>query len=79
MSQEKREMIWSQYEKVECLGSGTYGEVFKAVNRKNQKAPPVAIKVLKNTDTRYEQFCVPYTSLREVTILKNLHHPCLAR
>ncbi|CCW60319.1 unnamed protein product [Phytomonas sp. EM1] len=58
------------YETLGILGEGTYGVVLKAVHRTTGKL--VAIKKFKQTDA---DDYVHKTSLREVRILKQLHHP----
>jgi len=42
------EGVWKNFDKLELLGEGTYGQVYKASNKKNNKL--VAIKLLKNLD-----------------------------
>ena len=52
------------------LGEGAYGSVFKARMLSNDLI--VAIKIIKITP---EDEGLPSTTLREITILKNLNHP----
>ena len=59
----------NDYEKISKLGSGAYGSVYKARMKKSQKI--VAIKRIKiNLDTEG----IPSSALREISILRNLHH-----
>ena len=59
----------NDYEKIEKLGSGAYGSVYKARCKKTQKI--VAIKRIKiNLDTEG----IPSSALREISILRNLRH-----
>lgn len=57
------------YEVVEKLGQGTFGVVQKAHQRKTKRV--VALKQLINHSAK-EGF--PITAMREITILKKLHH-----
>ncbi|CAD2216017.1 Protein kinase domain/Protein tyrosine kinase, putative [Angomonas deanei] len=58
------------YETLGVLGEGTYGVVVKARHRATRRL--VAIKKFKQSDENDEH--VRKTSLREVRVLKNLHH-----
>ena len=59
----------NDYQKIEKLGSGAYGTVYKALMKKNQKI--VAIKRIKiNLDSEG----IPSSALREISILRNLRH-----
>lgn len=61
----------SLYQKTECLlGEGTYGKVYKAIQRRTQRA--VAMKRMP-MDTDEEG--LPSTFLREIALLKVLRHP----
>tara|TARA_B100001121_G_C18583260_1_gene570809 strand:+ start:63 stop:974 length:912 start_codon:yes stop_codon:yes gene_type:complete len=55
------------YEKLEKIGEGTYGKVFKARDRRNG-----AIVALKKTRLEMEEEGVPSTALREVSLLQML-------
>ncbi|EGR34826.1 hypothetical protein IMG5_000530 [Ichthyophthirius multifiliis] len=60
-----------RYQKVEKIGEGTYGEVYKAKDLQNQEL--VALKKIKLEN---EDEGVPSTALREISILKELQqHP----
>ncbi|KZT00647.1 Pkinase-domain-containing protein [Laetiporus sulphureus 93-53] len=54
------------------LGEGTFGEVHKAVHR--TKGNAVALKRILMHN---EKEGMPVTALREIKILKALHHPCI--
>jgi len=60
------------YRKIEKLGEGSYGVVYKAVNTKTGEY--VAIKKIKSQNPD-EGVCP--TSLREISILKAIHHPAI--
>ena len=65
----EEESTKKDYEKIEKLGSGAYGSVYKAKCKKNQKI--VAIKRIKiSLDTEG----IPSSALREISILRNLRH-----
>lgn len=55
------------FEVTECLGEGSYGEVFKAINKK--KGEKVAIKMMHIPDLDLRQ------SLKEIAILKACQSP----
>lgn len=57
------------YTKTHKLGEGTYGAVFRAIDKSNNEV--VVLKVIKMDQ---EEDGVPANSLREVSILKNLNH-----
>ncbi|OHT01092.1 CMGC family protein kinase [Tritrichomonas foetus] len=62
------------YEKLERIGAGTYGVVYKAQNTQNKEI--VAMKRIK-FETREEGF--PTFVIREIALLKELKHPCIIR
>ena len=65
----EEESTKKDYEKIEKLGSGAYGTVYKAKCKKTQKL--VAIKRIKiSLDTEG----IPSSALREISILRNLRH-----
>jgi cyclin-dependent kinase 2 len=60
-----------KYEKIDKIGEGTYGVVYKA--RDTQSKELVALKKIKLEN---EDEGVPSTALREISILKELQpHP----
>lgn len=66
----RRERVSIQrYQKLEKLGEGTYGRVYKALDQKTNEH--VALKLVK-MDPADEG--VPATTLREVSVLKTLKH-----
>jgi len=63
------------YEKIEKIGEGTYGVVFKAKHIKDKEL--VALKKIKLEN---EDEGVPSTAMREISILKELQpHPNIVR
>ena len=60
----------SIFSKIENIGSGTYGEVYKGINNETQEI--IAIKKIK---IDLENEGIPSTALREITILRELNHP----
>ena len=60
----------NKYRKLEKLGEGTYGIVYKAQNLQTHEI--VAIKMIK---LEKEDDGVPSTAIREISLLKNLKHP----
>lgn len=64
-----------RYERMERVGEGTYGVVFKARDTLSQKT--VALKKIKLEN---EDEGVPSTAMREISILKELQpHPNIVR
>lgn len=59
-----------KYQKLEKLGEGTYGIVYKAQNLETGEF--VAIKKIR---LEKEDDGVPSTAIREISLLKNLKHP----
>ena len=62
------------YEKLEKIGEGTYGTVYKAKNTLNGQT--VALKKIKLEN---EEEGIPSTAMREISILKELDHPNVVR
>ena len=62
-------MSLENYEKQKKLGEGTYGVVYKAVDKRTGEA--VALKKIRLDQ---EEEGIPPTSLREISLLKELHH-----
>ena len=58
------------YEKIDKAGEGTYGVVYKARNKITKE-----IVALKRIRLESEEEGVPSTAIREISLLKELHHP----
>lgn len=58
------------YEKLEKIGEGTYGVVYKARNKKTGK-----LAALKKIRLESEEEGVPSTAVREISLLRELRHP----
>ena len=58
------------YQKQEKLGEGTYGVVYKAIDKRTGD-----VVALKKIRLEQEEEGIPATSIREISILKELHHP----
>mmetsp|Transcript_36736 Transcript_36736/g.87291 ORF Transcript_36736/g.87291 Transcript_36736/m.87291 type:complete len:248 (-) Transcript_36736:1261-2004(-) len=63
----------NRYKVIKQLGDGTYGSVWKAVNRQTNEV--VAIKKMKRKFYSWEE-CM---ALREVKSLRKLNHPCVVK
>ncbi|KAK8815191.1 hypothetical protein WA158_003403 [Blastocystis sp. Blastoise] len=63
----------SVYSKIQRLGEGTYGVVYKAKNNITQEI--VALKKIKINPSTTSASGFPITALREVNLLLSLHHP----
>ena len=63
-----------QYEKVEKIGEGTYGVVYKARDRATG-----ATIALKKIRLEQEEEGVPSTAIREISLLKELQHANVVR
>lgn len=59
-----------KYQKLDKLGEGTYGVVFKAKN--TETGDIVALKKIK---LEKEDDGVPSTAIREISLLKGIKHP----
>jgi len=62
-----------KYQKIEKLGEGTYGVVYKARNREAGPNRP-QIVALKRIRLESEEEGVPCTAIREISLLKELEH-----
>ncbi|KAJ3027188.1 UNVERIFIED_CONTAM: Cyclin-dependent kinase catalytic subunit [Siphonaria sp. JEL0065] len=62
--------VGEMYEKIEKIGEGTYGVVYKARDRNNGR-----IVALKKIRLETEDEGVPSTAIREISLLKELNHP----
>lgn len=60
--------MW-QYEKVEKIGEGTYGVVYKARDRSTNET--IALKKIR---LEQEDEGVPSTAIREISLLKEMQH-----
>lgn len=59
----------NEFKKLRKIGEGTYGEVYEAIDTTNNRR--VAMKKMR-LDNKEEG--IPITALREMCILKHLHH-----
>jgi serine/threonine protein kinase len=66
--------LFSSYQRLEKLGEGTYGIVYKAVHRLSGAI--VALKIIR-PHAAYEG--LPATMFREIAILRSLSHPSIIR
>eukprot|EP01066_Platyproteum_vivax_P009972 Platyproteum_vivax@DN4432_c0_g1_i6.p1 len=64
----------SKYERLESIGEGTYGQVYKAKNRDTGKF--VALKKMK---LDHDDEGVPSTAIREAALLQELKHQSIVR
>ncbi|XP_070712411.1 cyclin-dependent kinase 7-like, partial [Pempheris klunzingeri] len=66
------------YEKLECLGEGSYAKVFKARDKKTNVI--VAIKKIKVIIGHGVDFCgINPTTIREIRFLKSIEHPYIIK
>ncbi|CAA2959097.1 cell division control 2 homolog A-like [Olea europaea subsp. europaea] len=63
-----------QYEKVEKIGEGTYGVVYKARDRETNET--IALKKIR---LEHEDEGVPSTTIREISLLKEMQHGNIVR
>lgn len=61
--------MFVQYEKVEKIGEGTYGVVYKARDRATNET--IALKKIR---LEQEDEGVPSTAIREISLLKEMQH-----
>ncbi|XP_039183973.1 cyclin-dependent kinase 3 isoform X1 [Crotalus tigris] len=71
---QKTDTFQDVFQKVEKIGEGTYGVVYKARNK--QTGQLVALKKIR-LDSETEG--VPSTAIREISLLKELKHPNIVR
>ena len=70
----KNRNMRDKYEKLEKIGEGTYGYVYKARDTTNSE-----IVALKKIKLENEDEGVPSTAMREISILKELQHPNIVK
>jgi cyclin-dependent kinase 2 len=63
-----------RYRKIEKVGEGTYGVVYKAEDTETG-----ALIALKKIRLEHEDEGIPSTSIREISLLKELNHPNIVR
>lgn len=63
-------MALSNYQKLDKLGEGTYGIVYKAIDKRTNETV-----AMKKVILEHETEGIPATSVREISILKDLKHP----
>ncbi len=73
-SQQLSHSVASRYDKIEKIGEGTYGVVYKAKDRETTQ-----IVALKKIRLETEDEGVPSTAIREISVLKELQHPNVVR
>ena len=66
--------VMERYQKLEKIGEGTYGVVYKAKDRVSE-----AIIALKRIRLEAEDEGIPSTAIREISLLKELRHPNIVR
>jgi serine/threonine protein kinase len=66
--------VMEKYEKLEKIGEGTYGTVYKALLKSTGE-----IVALKKIKLENEDEGVPSTAIREISLLKELNHPNIVR
>lgn len=73
----KHGQIEDRFTRIESIGSGAYGVVYRARDRRNQSI--VALKKVKLNNDDTDEDGVPSSSLREIGLLKDLKHPNVLR
>jgi serine/threonine protein kinase len=61
-----------KYTKIDKVGEGTYGVVYKCRNKENQE-----LVALKKIRLENEDEGIPSTAIREISILKQMKHPSI--
>jgi len=59
-----------RYQRIEKIGEGTYGVVYKAKDVQTDK-----VVALKKIRMEHEDEGVPSTAIREISLLKEVQHP----
>jgi len=67
-------MAFDKYHKMEKIGEGTYGIVYKAKDVKTG-----LLLALKRIRLEAEDEGIPSTAIREISLLKQLQHPNIVR
>jgi hypothetical protein len=67
-------LLLLQYEKVEKIGEGTYGVVYKALDKATNET--IALKKIR---LEQEDEGVPSTAIREISLLKEMNHGNIVR
>jgi len=75
LDEDKGEEQLEKFEKIKEVGSGTYAVVYKARNIENSKI--YALKAIRMDESGDEG--VPFTVIREISLLKRLKHPNIVR
>lgn len=63
-----------KYQKIDKIGEGTYGVVYKAKDSKSSE-----IYALKKIRLQAEEEGIPSTAIREISLLKELQHKNIVR
>lgn len=63
-----------RYQRLERIGEGTYGVVYKAKDKITE-----TIIALKRISLDAEDEGIPSTAIREISLLKELRHPNIVR
>lgn len=63
-----------RYQKTSKIGEGTYGIVYKAIDKETNE-----IVALKKIRLEHEDEGVPSTAIREISLLKEIDHPNVVR
>ena len=63
-----------RYQRLEKIGEGTYGQVYKAKDRRTD-----TIIALKRIRLEAEGEGIPSNAIREISLLKELRHPNIVR
>ena len=61
---------WTRYQRVQKIGEGTYGIVYKAIDKLTNEE--VALKKIR---LDHEDEGIPSTAIREISLLKEIDHP----
>ena len=67
---DKTESKFDRYEKLEKIGEGTYGVVYKCRDKNTSQ-----LIALKKIRLEHEDEGIPSTAIREISLLKEIEHP----